>query len=97
VNAFAPDLKVLLTGKARTNSDLVGRWSCTWLVREQTREEMKIGDIVRASRVFQSVGRKALGNRRQLNATREEMNGYWYEYGREERIVGGPAVWKRNS
>jgi hypothetical protein len=26
-----------------------------------------------------------------LNATREAMNGYWYEYGRSEKIVGGPT------
>ena len=125
VKAFAPDLKVLLTGKARTNSDLVGTWRCTWLVREQTGKETKIGDIVRISRVwgeklwarginteygdYKITGRVSRSSlvtlhyegveRRQprggvlimkLNAMREEMNGYWYEYGREEKSLEVP-------
>ena len=33
----------------------------------------------------------------ELNPTRNEMRGYWYEYGRERKIVGGTTVWQKLS
>lgn len=33
----------------------------------------------------------------ELNSTRTEMRGYWYEYGRERKIVGGTTVWQKLS
>ena len=30
-----------------------------------------------------------------LNAMRTEMKGFWYEYGRRERIIGGPTAWNK--
>lgn len=33
----------------------------------------------------------------ELNPTRDEMRGYWYEYGRERKIVGGTTVWQKVS
>ena len=129
---FAPEFKLLITGKAGTNSDLVGKWNCIWFVRQETGEEKEITDIVSISRVrgeevwargintqygdYKITGRLSRSSlvtlhyegveQRQplggviivkLNATREEMNGYWYEYGRKEKIVGGPTVWKKAS
>lgn len=30
-----------------------------------------------------------------LNPTWEKMTGYWYEYGREAKIVGGRTLWEK--
>jgi hypothetical protein len=32
-----------------------------------------------------------------LSATRDVMRGHWYEYGREEEIVGGSTEWRKMS
>ena len=132
VSAFAPEIKALLTGRARTNSDLVGKWKCTWFVEHELGEQKSIADIVQVSRVwgeklwargvnteygdYEITGRvsrsslvtlhyegvelrQPLGGVviMRLNATRNEMNGYWYEYGRKEKINGGPTVWQKAS
>jgi hypothetical protein len=46
---LAPELKPLLLGKARMNSDLIGKWNCTWSVKEDSKE---IPDKVEISRVW---------------------------------------------
>lgn len=33
----------------------------------------------------------------ELNAARDEMRSYWYEYGRERKIIGGSTIWKKVS
>src|SRR2546427_3308599 len=121
VKAVTPELKPLLTGKARANSDLVHRWNCRWSARPENGGD-NIDDVVTISKVWGEkfwgqginaqyggyvitgrISRSSLVtlhytgvDQRQplggvvimkLNATREEMNGYWYEYGREEKIV----------
>ena len=131
IGALAPEIKALLTGKVRTNSDLVGKWSCGWTVEQKT-DEPHIDDIVQVSRVwgeklwargvntkygdYKITGRvsrsllvtlhyEGLEQRQplggvvimKLNAMRNEMNGRWYEYGRDEKIVGGPTTWKKAS
>ena len=131
VKALAPDLKVLLAGKARSNSDLIGTWDCAWFIRQTTgKEELAYDDIIKISKVWGEklsatgvntkygdykitgrVSRSSLvtlhyegDDERQslggvvimkLRATRDEMNGYWYEYGTEEKIAGGRADWKK--
>jgi hypothetical protein len=32
-----------------------------------------------------------------LSSMRNEMKGFWYEYGRRERIVGGPTTWTKEA
>jgi hypothetical protein len=130
VTAFAPELKILLAGKARTNSDLIGKWNCTWHVRRESGENNTINDVVKISKVwgenlwapgvntvsgdYKITGRVSRSylvtlhyegdGRRQplggvvilkLNSTRDSMNGYWYQYGLEERIVGGSTTWTK--
>ena len=132
VKSFTPELKGLLLGKAKTNSDLVGTWECIWSLAQKTGEdkETEIQDRVKISRVrgeelwatgintkygdYKLTGRVSRSSlvtfhyegvdQRQplggvvilkLNATRNEMTGRWYEYGKEEKIVGGRTVWKK--
>jgi len=49
---LAPDLRLLLTGKTRTNSDLVGKWKCSWVVTRDTGEKKEINDIASISKVW---------------------------------------------
>ena len=58
VKTLAPDLKPLLSGKARANSDLVHEWKVTWFVRKEDGGG-QIDDVVMISRM----GRKVLGRR----------------------------------
>lgn len=131
LKTVAPELRLLVTGRLRTNADLLGTWKCTWTVSPDARAKY-IDDIVTISKVrgeefwakatntqygayklrgrisrsslvtlhYESVQqRQTLGGVviMKLNATRDAMNGYWYEYGREEKIVGGATVWTKAS
>ena len=132
IKTFAPELRLLLLGKARTNSDLLGTWQCMWVVAQESGEDKRVTDIVEIEKAWGEeivatgintqygdykikgrVSRSSLITLRyegmkqrqplggvlilRLNATRDEMTGRWYEYGREEKIVGGSTVWARKA
>lgn len=132
LNNFAPEIRLLITGRARANADLLSKWRCRWSVRRDTSAESYIDDVVTISKVrgeefwgeatntqygayklrgrvsrsslvtlhYEGVDqRQPLGGVviMKLNATRDVMNGCWYEYGRGEKIVGGPTVWTKAS
>jgi hypothetical protein len=134
VTAFASEIRELLTGNAQTNSDLVGKWKCTWLLDKELGDydKQQFEDLVKISKAWgEEISGIGINNEygdykfngrisrsllvtlhyegteekqflggviiMELNVMRNEMRGYWYEYGRERKIIGGSTVWKKAS
>jgi hypothetical protein len=45
IGVFASDLRLFLSGRAKINADLLGKWNCTW-IDEDNEDYEEIQDIV---------------------------------------------------
>jgi hypothetical protein len=129
ITAYAADLRSVLSGRARANRDLLGKWDCAWTTTYPRRADA-ITDVVDVQKIrgeritatahtpvyggYALTGRVTVSNLvtihyegygergllggvviLQLNATRTEMTGHWYEHTPERSFVGGTVIWRK--
>jgi hypothetical protein len=97
IGVFASDLRLLLSGRARINADLLGQWNCTWIYQENEDYE-EIQDVVtiirtRGEQFTADAQNTKYGNYRiSGRVSRSSLVTLFYEGEGSRQPIGGVAI-----